>query len=167
MSYQAQEAVLRHSQQSNLNHYKLLQYIASRADADGACDPAPMQETIADDFGVSKRTIRNWIEHLIESGELHRTREGKGRGNASAYQIALPIGESGKPETKPETNPDFLSGIYHELRAMRAEIDQLRAEVDQLNAAQEIKPETKPENRKQNRKKPEIKPEKTGKALSR
>ena len=168
MSYQAQTAVLRHSQQNNLNLYKLLHYLAECADASGAVNPAPSQTTIAKELNVSKRTVRNWMVKLIESGELERTREGKGPGNASAYQIHLPIGDADetKPETKPEENPGVLSGILRELAEMRTEIAQLRADVGELKA-ERGKPERKPENRKENRKKPERKPEKTGKTLSR
>jgi len=74
MSYQASEAILKHSKVIDLNLYKLLHYLASYANSDGLVDPAPNQSTMAAFFNVAPRTIRRRLQLLITSGELELCR---------------------------------------------------------------------------------------------
>lgn len=119
--WQPQAAVTRHSKQTNINHLRLMHHLAEVASATGEIDPAPNQTTLAGLMNVSDRTIRNWIDDLIDSGELIRTRRGRGEGNPSAYQINLPMPVTGSYEETgeltgnyEETNPAFVSGNYEE-----------------------------------------------------
>jgi hypothetical protein len=134
--WQPQRAVLHHSKQTNLHLYRLLNYLADVAAADGTIDPAPNQATLAEFFGVSDRTIRNWINELLDSGELIRTRRGRGSGNASAYQINLPMPElTGSYE---EEKPVIVSGNVEErLKSLEEKIAQILPVIEQLQELQE------------------------------
>lgn len=91
MSWQAQTAVTKHSQQAKLQPFKLLHLLAERADKEGVIDPAPSQPTLATELGCTDRMIRNYLDTLIDTGELEQTRVGGGPGRPSAYRILLPM----------------------------------------------------------------------------
>ena len=128
MSWQAQTAVNHHSKQTNLGLFRLLMYLAENAKPDGLIDPAPSQETLAAFFSCTDRTIRNWINALIDSGELVRTRRGRGDGNPSAYQINLPMPKvTGNYE---EEKPGNLSGNHEEsIRKLENRLESLEEKI--------------------------------------
>lgn len=137
MSWQAHEAVDSHSKHTKISLFKLLHRLAGIADATGVINMAPAQSVIASWFGVSDRTVRNWLDELIQSGELIQTRIGSGPGNPSAYQINLPM-PSGKVEKveeipgKVETKVEKVEEITAILSTFAAAIDELKAEIKSL-----------------------------------
>ena len=143
MSYQAQTAVTLHSKQTNVKRLRLLMFLANGANAEGAIDPAPNQETLAAFIDCSTRTIRTMLNDLEASGELKQTRVGSGPGNPSAYQITLPLAtpkaENGgnlddKGGRKAEEVNDIAS-TFADLKAeVKAEILEIKAEINQLKA---------------------------------
>jgi hypothetical protein len=136
MSWQAMKAVNRHSKLPQ-KEFRLLMELADRANAEGHIDPAPSQETLAETFGCTDRTIRAWIGRLCESGELEQTRIGSGPGNPSAYKINLPMSSDGqsaeaKGGNKAEDSTDFASTFTKEMAALKVEILALKVEVSEL-----------------------------------
>jgi len=129
MSYQASEAILKHSKVIDLNLYKLLHYLASYANSDGLVDPAPNQSTMAAFFNVAPRTIRRRLQLLITSGELELCRLGSGPGNPSAYRICSPIDKEGSAFAHP---PNAL--LSTRVDALEARADALEARVQKLEA---------------------------------
>lgn len=136
MSGRAQSAVNRCSQHTNdIRLFRLLLYLADVADKAGVVDPAPNQETLAGIFEVSDRTIRGWLSTLIDSGELIRTRRGRGEGNPSAYQINLPLTgsyeETGElTGSYEEANPGNTSGNYEEsIRKLEKRLESLEEKI--------------------------------------
>ena len=140
MSYQAHNAVLHGSRQTKL--LRIMTYLAEHADENLRVDPAPGQDTIAQFFGTSARTVRNWLGKLEQEGELKRLRAGSGPGTASAYLITLPkVENGGKPEPKGgkaeamvEDFAGILSAIQTQMVEIKAEISTLKAEIFGLKA---------------------------------
>ncbi len=143
MSWRIQAAVGRKSNHVADGVGKLLYRLAEYANEDGAIDPAPNQDTMASWYGVSTRTIRNWTNTLITSGELIQTRTGKGPGQTSAYQITLTLGDSElspfpKQDTRKaieerfcsieETIAAFASSINERLSAIEDTLNEYRKE---------------------------------------
>ena len=133
MSWQAQTAVNHRSKQTNMGLFRLLMFLAEKADEMGSIDPAPNQETLAEFFGCSDRTIRNRLNVLQDSGELTQTRVGSGPGNPSAYQINLEMPENGntsdgKGGNKAEGNAAIISTFGQQMEEIKAEILELKAE---------------------------------------
>ncbi|MFZ1400604.1 MAG: hypothetical protein WAS33_27130, partial [Candidatus Promineifilaceae bacterium] len=144
MSWQAQTAVTLHSNQTSIKRLRLLLFLANGADAAGLIDPAPSQETLAEFLGCTTRTVRTYLAQIEADGELKQTRVGSGPGNASAYQITLPMPENGRsdPENntgkaeneggKVEGNPGNISTIDALKVEIKVEIFELKAEINQL-----------------------------------
>lgn len=127
MSWQAQTAVNHHSKINDMKLFRLLLYLAEGADDNGRIDPAPSQDTLADFYAVSTRTIRNWLNALCDSGEIEQTRIGSGPGNPSAYRITLQLPDKGG--NKAEENITNLSAFSDFMVEIKAEIDTLKAEI--------------------------------------
>ena len=125
MSWQAHQAVLYNSKQTKL--FRLMSYLAEHADDELVIDPAPNQETMADFFETTSRTIRSWLNKLIEGGEIEQVRIGSGPGNPSAYRILLPIPE-GKGGRKAEDTAAISSAFAEQMAEIKAEISALKAE---------------------------------------
>lgn len=125
MSGPAQSAVLLHSKQTDLNLYKLLQYIAHGAGNDGINRAAPRQETLAAAFSTTDRTIRRWLDKLEQSGELVTLRKGGGKGRPSQYKINLPI-----PATKASSQPEETA--VSPSRSLEKTVDDLAQQVASL-----------------------------------
>lgn len=144
MSWQAQTAVTLYSKQTSIKRLRLLLFLANGADATGLIDPAPNQETLAEFLDCSARTVRTYLSQIEADGELKQTRIGSGPGNASAYQITLPMPENGRsdPENntgkaenegaKVEGNPGNISTIEALKVEVKAEISALKVEINQL-----------------------------------
>ncbi len=149
MSWQAMTAVSRHSKQDGLL-FRLILHLAEFADHTGLVDPAPNQETLAEHFACTGRTIRNRLNTICAAGELIQTRVGSGPGQPSAYRILLPMPEakaenadnagkspnhapSGKAE-KAEENAGFISAFEAQMAEIKAEILSLKAEILELKA---------------------------------
>lgn len=147
MSWQAQTAVTYHSKQRKVEKLRLLMLLADGANAAGVIDPAPRQETLAEFLGVSPRTIRNYLDQIEADGELKQLRIGSGPGNASAYQIALPMPENGREGLEPEpekggnkggkveTEPGFFATFEAFKMETKAAISALKVEINQLKVA--------------------------------
>ena len=127
MSWQAQTAVNHHSKITDMKLFRLLLYLAECANDNGRIDPAPNQDTLAEFYGVSSRTIRNWLNALCDSGEVEQTRVGSGPGNPSAYQITLPMPDKGG--NKAEENTGNVSAFESFMVEIKAEIDALKVEI--------------------------------------
>jgi hypothetical protein len=142
MSWQAQTAVNHHSKIRNVDHRRLLTFLAEHADETGNIDPSPNQDTMAAFMETTARTIRTYLNNLKRSGELQQTRVGSGPGNPSAYQILLTMpGKGGrkaedddKGGRKAEENSDFLSALQQLKVEIKAEISELKAEISELKA---------------------------------
>lgn len=147
MSWQAQTAVTHHSKQRKVEKLRLLMFLADGANAAGVIDPAPRQETLAEFLGVSPRTIRNYLDQIEADGELKQLRIGSGPGNASAYQIALPMPENGREGLEPEPEKggnkggkvEIEPGFFATFEAFKVEtkaaISALKVEISQLKVA--------------------------------
>ena len=147
MSWQAQTAVTYHSKLTQAHLLRLLLYLADGADEHGRVDPAPNQETLAEFFGCSDRTIRTWIGRICEVGELKQTRVGSGPGNPSAYQICLEMPDKGG--RKAEENPMIIS-TFQKLDQMEKRLEKAEETITKL---QEIIAENDRERRKKGGKK--------------
>lgn len=157
MSWKIQSAVGRKSTHIVDGVGRLLYRLAEYANEDGVIDPAPNQETMAAWYGVSSRTVRNWVNTLIASGELVQLRIGKGPGQTSAYRILLnltpeELSQSPKPENRKrieesaaaslnermsqieETIKGFVSGINERLSAIENQLEEYRKK-EETNAA--------------------------------
>lgn len=121
MSQEAMTAVNIHSGLKTLELFRLLGRLADCADRCGIIDPAPNQETMAEWFGVSARTIRTRISSIIESGELEQIRVGSGPGKPSAYRIMLPLQEKADDKSGE-------AALWDALRKLQAEVDALKVE---------------------------------------
>lgn len=135
MSWQAQTAVTRHSQQTKLQPYKLLHLLAERADKLGVIDPAPSQPTLAIELDCSDRMIRNYLDTLIESGELEQSRVGSGPGRPSAYRILLEMPTEGQEQKPPAVAPppdDRLSNLEAKVEELTTIISIFTAKVEAM-----------------------------------
>lgn len=121
MSQEAMTAVNIHSGLKTIELFRLLGRLADCADRCGIIDPAPNQETMAEWFGVSSRTIRARIASIIESGELEQIRVGSGPGKPSAYRIMLPLQEKADDKSGE-------AALWDALRKLQAEVDLLKVE---------------------------------------
>ena len=172
MSWQAQRAVLHHSTQTNILLYRLLDYLAEKADVDGLVDPCPTQGELASFFDCTERTIYNRLDKLTESGELTLVKRGHGLGNQSIYQINLPIDQI------KEDHESQIANLTSRIEVLEANLALLVPVVQQLQLIQEtlshivgkVEKETgnKPENDRKNsattrEEKPETNRKMTGK----
>lgn len=132
--WQPQVAVTYQSKQTDIKLLRLLMVFADKADENGRIDPAPSQDTLAELFDVSDRTIRSWINLLLDSGELIRTRRGRGDGNPSAYQINLDMSQTGQlTGSYTEAKSDNTSGnIEERLGDLEESIASLREDIARI-----------------------------------
>jgi hypothetical protein len=110
-----------------------MSFMAEHADDNLLIDPAPNQETIAGFFETTTRTVRTWLNRLVEEGEIEQTRIGSGPGNPSAYRILLPV-PNGKGGSKAEENTAKPSAFVYILEELKAEVSSLKAEVLEIKA---------------------------------
>lgn len=77
-------------------------------DADGR-NAYPSQETIARDSGLSLRTVRTWIDRLIDLGWLTVARESSGR-SSRRYKATVPSGVAPAPLAESLVATDAVAG---------------------------------------------------------
>lgn len=88
MSWQSVKSVLEHSRSKRAARAVLL-VIAWHADEHGA-EAYPSLETLADESGVSRRTVMSAIDELERAGEI-AVSKGRGRGQTHRFAVLLPL----------------------------------------------------------------------------
>lgn len=122
MSWQVTQTVRQHRHLlKETKLYNLALYLAEKANERGEVDPAPNHQALAAEFGVSTRTIQNWLTSLVLRGMLEQTRVGSGPGRSSAYQFLLPLA---KVEEKVETKVEKVE-IFSTFHPTKDEKDEI------------------------------------------
>lgn len=121
------QVINQHSKITDIKLFRFMLRLADGADSQGVIDPAPTYEAMAEQEGVSTRTIQAWLNKLADYGELEQTRIGSGPGRPSAYRILLPF------PVKVEANPAIPSTFTQKVEAkVEAKVEEIPAKVEIL-----------------------------------
>ena len=122
------QVINQHSKITDIKLFRFMLRLADGADSQGVIDPAPTYEAMAEQEGVSTRTIQAWLNKLADYGELEQTRIGSGPGRPSAYRILLPF------PVKVEANPAIPSTFTQKVEAkVEAKVEEIPAKVEAMD----------------------------------
>ena len=115
------QVINQHSKITDIKLFRFMLRLADGADSQGVIDPAPTYEAMAEQEGVSTRTIQAWLNKLADCGELEQTRIGGGPGRPSAYRILLPF--PAKVEENPAIPSTFTQTVEGKVEEIPAKVE--------------------------------------------